>query len=191
MSAPIFNPPARVANDVATATIAGYGLAWSGMTGGASGGLLNLRVGLRTSTLVDLARALARVPGVRVTSGPAISARGDCYLVHCPGFKMVLSAPALGDDAAQALVSRTAPPALAVPCPLSDALADLMSVRPSRPAAEAQETSAPAARAASSTTPTTSTSTLRRAAPQPGKTLARKKPLLRKTPLGRGGKLKR
>src|SRR5579871_822069 len=185
MSAPIFNPPARVANDVATATVAGYGLAWAGMTGGAAGGLLNLRVGLRTSALVDVARALARVPGVRVTSGPAISTRGDCYLVHCPGFKMVLSAPALGDDAAQALVSRTAPPALVVPCPLSEALTDLMGVRPLRPAAEAQEAPAPGA-----APPTTSTSTLRRAAPQPGKTLARKKPLLRKTPLGRGGKLK-
>jgi hypothetical protein len=185
MSAPIFNPPARVANDVATATIAGYALAWAGMTGGAAGGLLNLRVGLRTSTLVDLARALARLPGVRVTSGPPISTRGDCYLVHCPGFKMVLSAPALGDDAAQALVSRTAPPALAVPCPLSDALAELMTVRPGRPPAEAQEPQAPAAQTSSPRT-----STLRRAPLQPGKTLAHKKPLLRKTPLGPGRKLK-
>jgi hypothetical protein len=182
MSAPIFNPPAKVANDVATASIAGYALAWAGMTGGAAGGLLNLRVGLRTSTLVDLARALARLEGVRVTSGPAISSRGDCYLVHCPGFKMVLSAPALGDDAAQGLVSRTAPPALAVPCELSVALAGLMGVRPAAPAAEAV---APTPSAGSP-----KTSTLRRAGLQPGKTLARKKPLARKTPLDRGGKLK-
>jgi hypothetical protein len=184
MSAPIFNPPAKVANDVATATLAGYALAWQGITGGAAGGILNLRIGLRTSALVDLARALSRLDGVRVTSGPAIASRGDCFLVHCPGFKMVLSAPAPGDDAAQALVSRTAPAALAIPCQLSDVLADLMSVRPGRAPVAAPEEAAVAAAGSPRS------SMLRRAAPQPGKTLARKKPLQRKKPLGRGGKLK-
>jgi hypothetical protein len=176
MSAPIWNPPAKVANDVASATIAGYTFAWAGMTGGPGGGILSLRAGLRTTTLVDLARALGRVDGVRVTSGPAIASRGDCYLVHSPGFKMVLSA-APGEDVAQALVSRTLPPALAVPCQLADLLASLMRA----PASPAPETSpAPSA--------SPKTSTLRRAVPQPGKTLARKKPLTRKTPLGRGGR---
>jgi hypothetical protein len=174
MSGPIWNPPPKVANDVASVTIAGYTFAWAGMTGGPAGGILSLRAGLRTTALVDLARALARVDGVRVTSGPAIASRGDCYLVHCPGFKVVLSA-APGDDAAQALVSRTLPPALAVPCELSDLLAGLMRPRVSL----APGTAAPPS-------PSPRTSTLRRAPLQPGKTLARKTPLTRKTPLGRG-----
>jgi hypothetical protein len=183
MPAPIWNPPARVANDVASATIAGYTFAWAGMTGGPAGGILSLRAGLRTTALVDLARTLARIDGVRVTSGPPIASRGDCYLVHCPGFKMVLSATAPGDDAAQALVSRTLPPALAVPCELTDLLVSLMRP-PASPAPEASSSRAPAP----AWSPTTST--LRRAPLQPGKTLSRKKPLTRKTPLGRGGRAK-
>lgn len=176
MPAPIWNPPAKVANDVASATIAGYTFAWAGMTGGPAGGILSLRAGLRTTALVDLARALARIEGVRVTSGPAIASRGDCYLVHCPGFKMVLSASP-GEEVAQALVSRTLPPALAVPCELAELLADLM--RPPAPTPDATATVA-------SGSP--KTSTLRRVGLQPGKTLSRKKPLARKTPLGRGGR---
>ena len=181
MSAPIWNPPARVANDVASAAIAGHTFAWAGMTGGPAGGILNLRIGLRGGTLVGLARALGGLDGVRVRSGPAIASRGDCFLVHCPGFKLVLSAPAPGDDFAPALVSRTAAPALAVPCELSLALAGLMNA-PSPPAAR------PSKRAPEVSPPT---STLRRTGLQPGKTLARRAPLGRKTPLGRGGKLKR
>lgn len=176
MSAPLWSLPAKIANDVASVTVAGYTFAWAGMTGGPAGGILHLRAGLRKAALVDLARALARLDGVRVTSGPAIASRGDCYLVHCPGFKMVLSAAAPGDDVAQALVSRTLPPALTVPCELSDVLVGLMRA-PATPAPE------PAAASPK-------TSTLRRAALQPGKTLARKKPLARKTPLGRGGRAK-
>ena len=68
---------------------------------------MNLRVSLGGSRLADLARVLGRLEGVRVTSGPAIAIRGDCYLVHAPGFKLVLSAPAPGGDFAPALLSRT------------------------------------------------------------------------------------
>ncbi|HEY4395399.1 MAG TPA: hypothetical protein VGP64_15115 [Polyangia bacterium] len=180
MSAPIWNPPAKVANDVASATLAGHPFAWAGLTGGPAGGILNLRIGLRGGTLVALGRALARLDGVRVTSGPAIASRGDCFLVHCPGFKLVLSAPAPGEDFAPALVSRAVPPALAVPCELSDALAVLMRAPPPPPA---RPTPRRDAEVSPSSPPT---STLRRTALQPGKTLARKTPLQRKTPLGRG-----
>jgi hypothetical protein len=181
-------PPSTVANDVASVTIAGHTFASAGMAGGAAGGILNLRVSLGGGTLVVLARALARLEGVRVTSGPAISSRGDCYLVHCPGFKMVLSAPAPGGDFAPALLSRTiessessesTPPKLTLTCELSAVFASLM--RPPAPPLPREE--APTAERAASP----KTSTLRRAALQPGKTLARKTPLRRKTPLGRGG----
>ena len=163
-------PPSTVANDVASVTIAGHTFA---SAGGAAGGILNLRVSLGGSTLADLARVLARLEGVRVTSGPAIASRGDCYLVHAPGFKMVLSAPAPGGDFAPALLSRTIdsnPPKLAVTCDLSAAFASLMN----------------APRIAEAPIATAKTSTLRRASLQPGKTLARKTPLTRKTPLRRG-----
>jgi len=171
-------PTSTVANDVASVTIGGHTFA---SAGGAAGGILNLRVSLR-GTLADLARALARIEGVRVTSGPAIASRGDCYLVHCPGFKMVLSAPASGGNFAPALLSRTGDPTLptlAMTCELSAAFASLMRSPP--PVAPPSGEAAPAERSASP-----KTSTLRRAALQPGKTLARKAPLKRKTPLGRG-----
>src|SRR5450755_2347025 len=96
-------------------------------------------------------RALARLEGVRVTSGPAIASRGDCYLVHCPGFKMVLSAPAPGGDFAPALLSRTiesaesTPPKLALTCELSAVFASLMRTPP--PPLRREEI-APSARAA-------------------------------------------
>jgi len=189
-------PPSTVANDIASVTIAGHAFA---SAGGAAGGILNLRVSLRGSTLAELARVLGRLEGVRVTSGPAIASRGDCYLVHAPGFKMVLSAPAPGGDFAPALLSRTIdsnPPKLAVTCDLSAALASLMSAPPPVPRIEAPAAMAKAAAAAPTTAATGATgatdarspktSTLRRAALQPGKTLARKAPLRRKTPLGRG-----
>ncbi len=123
-------PPSTVANDVASVTIAGYTFA---SAGGAAGGILNLRISLRGSTLAELARVLARLEGVRVTSGPAIASRGDCYLVHAPGFKMVLSAPAPGGDYAPALLSRTIdsnPPKLAATCDLSAVFAGLMTAPP-------------------------------------------------------------
>src|SRR5450631_3991444 len=175
-------PLSTVANDVASVTIAGHTFA---SAGGAAGGILNLRVSLRGSTLADLARVLARLEGARVTSGPAIASRGDCYLVHCPGFKMVLSAPPSGADFAPALLSRTAEQKLqelqqpADTCEVSGAFASLMRTRP--PPAPRIEEAPTADRLASP-----KTSTLRRASRQPGKTLARKAPLRRKTPLGRG-----
>ena len=129
-------PPSTVANDVASVTIAGHTFA---SAGGAAGGILNLRISLRGSTLAELARVLARLEGVRVTSGPAIASRGDCYLVHAPGFKMVLSAPAPGGDYAPALLSRTIdsnPPKLAATCDLSAVFAGLMSAPPPLPRIE-------------------------------------------------------
>ena len=156
---------------------------------GAAGGILNLRVSLRGSTLAELARVLARLEGVRVTSGPAIASRGDCYLVHAPGFKMVLSAPAPGGDYAPALLSRTIdsnPPKLAVTCDLSAVFAGLMSAPPPPLGRGDARGGARAAAAVAPTDRSPKTSTLRRAALQPGKTLARKTPLTRKTPLGRG-----
>jgi hypothetical protein len=155
--------------------------------------MLTLRIGLQNAGLVDLARALAKLGGVRVTSGPAIVSRGDCYLVHCPGFKMVLSSPAEAGDFAQALVSRTIEPVLAIACELSIVLDRLMAA----PAAtdERLERAVRAERKtphAERKTPHIDqpawqgTSTLRRATLQPGKTLLRRTPLTRKTPLARG-----
>jgi hypothetical protein len=189
-------PPSTVANDVASVTIAGHTFA---SAGNAAGGILNLRVSLRGRTLAELARVLARLEGVRVTSGPAIASRGDCYLVHTPGFKMVLSAPAPGGDYAPALLSRTIdsnPPKLTATSDLSAVFASLMSAPsnssrdeeiPAGTRVAARAAAKPAAAvvaAANDRSP--KTSTLRRAALQPGKTLARKTPLTRKTPLRRG-----
>jgi hypothetical protein len=173
-------PLSTVANDVASVTIAGHTFA---SAGGAAGGILNLRISLRGGTLAELARGLARLEGVRVTSGPAIASRGDCYLVHAPGFKMVLSAPAPGGDFAPALLSRTIdsnPPKLTVTCDLSAVFTSLMSAPPPPPPRIEESPVA----AAGDRSP--KTSTLRRAGLQPGKTLARKAPLTRKTPLRRG-----
>jgi hypothetical protein len=182
-------PPSTVANDVASVTIAGHTFA---SAGGAAGGILNLRISLRGSTLAELARVLARLEGVRVTSGPAIASRGDCYLVHTPGFKMVLSAPAPGGDYAPALLSRTIdsnPPKLAATCDLAAVFAGLMSAPPPAPRIDEAPAAASRVTPTAATTPTDrspKTSTLRRAALQPGKMLARKAPLVRKTPLRRG-----
>ena len=177
-------PGGRVGNDVAFATVAGYTFAWAGLTGGASGGILSVRVTLRRAALADLARALGRLPGVRVTSGPAMSAGGgDCYVVHCPGFKMVLSSPEPGTDNAAGLVSRTAPAAVTLTSELAIALDGLMRTAP-RPAAPKAPVSPPAA-AATPTRRDPPTSTLRRAPLRPGKTLTRKTALTRRTPLRR------
>jgi hypothetical protein len=164
-------PGGRVGNDVASATIAGFTFAWAGITGGTPGGLLNLRVALRGAPLSGLAGALGRLPGVRVTPAPGV---GDCAIVHCAGFKMVLSAPVPGSDTATGLVSRTVAPSLAGECPLATALDGLMRAVPARPAAPVASPAGPPA------------STLRRAPLRPGQSLARKAPLARRTPLRRG-----
>ena len=170
-------PGGRVANDVASATIAGYTFAWAGATGGAAGGLLNVRVALRGSGLGDLGRALARIEGVRVTSGPA--ATGACVIVHCAGFKMVLSSPAPGSDSATGLVSRTSAPAVGVSSGLASALDGLLRAAPARATVPPPPASGAAA---------FETSTLKRTPLRPGKTLTRKAPLARRTPLRRGPK---
>ena len=187
-------PGGRVANDVASATIAGYTFAWAGggaggvgvggMSGGAPGGILNVRVALRGTPLGDLARALARVEGVRVTSGPRMTAGGECYLVHCPGFKMVVSSPAPGTDTAQGLVSRAPEPAVSATSDLAVALDRLMRATPSA-VVRAPITPEPSMTGSDPDSGPTS-STLRRAPLRPGKTLARKAPLARRTPLRRG-----
>jgi hypothetical protein len=174
-------PGGRVGNDVGFVTVAGYTFAWAGLTGGGGGGILSVRIALCRTALADLARALGRLPGVRVTSGPAMSAGGECSVVHCPGFKVVLSSPEPGTDTAAGFVSRTAPPVVAVTSELAIALDGLMRTAP----LNAQVP--PAGDGGGSRPPTSSpTSTLRRAPLRPGKTLTRKTPLARRTPLRRG-----
>src|SRR5436305_12036557 len=156
-------PPSTVANDVASVTIAGHAFACAGV---AAGGIVNLRVSLGGNRLGDLARVLGRLEGVRVTSGPAITSRGDCFLVHAPGFKLVLSAPAPGGDFAPALLSRTIEsqqPKLAATCDLSAVFASLMSAP--TPPRRSEEASAATASAPTSN-PSPTNSTLRRAALQ-------------------------
>lgn len=70
-----------------------------------AGGLLNLRVALQDSTASEFARDLAALGGVRVVRGPESLGRGSCFLAHCPGFKVVLSADE-ADGSMSALVSR-------------------------------------------------------------------------------------
>src|SRR5687767_5817524 len=78
-----------------------------------AGGLLSLRVGLPGGSLIDLARALDRHDGVRVTSGPEAAGRERCYIAHCPGFKLVVSSPGgEAGDFALVLVSRAPQAAL-------------------------------------------------------------------------------
>jgi hypothetical protein len=193
-------------NDLSPLTIAGHpfaveaGGAKSGMSGmsgkgGITGGMLSLRISLGNAPLLDLARALAKLEGVRVTSGPAIVSRGDCYLIHCPGFKMVLSTPVPADDFAQALLSRTIEPTLSITCELAVLFARLMSPAPPAELGSAKKPKRigtpehqPASRAETQSGPSgwARTSVLRRAALQPGKTLIRKTPLARRTPLARG-----
>ncbi len=146
-----------------------------------AGGLLSLRVALQGRTLSALGQVLARMDGVRVTSGPQGLGRERCLLVHCPGFKVVLSTistePGQG-DVALALVSRAPQAALAVISELAGLLERLITAPP------VEEVAA---------TPTPSKkewkqgSSLKRGSSlKPGKPLARGKPLQRRTPLARG-----
>jgi len=187
-------------NDLSQLTIAGHHFAVEGEGNGAraqpTGGMLRLRISLGNAPLMDLARALAKLGGVRVISGPAIVSRGDCYLVHCPGFKMVLSSPVPADDFAQALLSRTIEPTLAITCELAVLFARLMSPPPppaeqpraNKPKRLGTPENPPGSRPGTQNGPGgwARTSVLRRAALQPGKTLMRKTPLARRTPLARG-----
>jgi len=156
-------PPASVPS-----TIAGHSFSvWD-----RGGGLLNLRITLGGAPLVALARALAKLEGVRVTGGPEGSGAERCFLIHCLGFKLVLSAEPRENgeaaDFAQALVSRAPQATLTVMSDLGDILERLMSAPAPLPEP------APVAKA------------LRRSTLQQGKPLARKTGLTRKTPLARG-----
>ena len=166
-------------------TIAGYTVASLDR----AGGMLSLRIGLHGGTLADLARALGRLDGVRVTSGPEAADRERCYVAQCPGFKLVVSSPANeAGEFALALVSRAPQAALSVMSDLGATLERLMSVPwpPRLPDLVSKTTSRePLARKTSSLSPgkplARKTSSL-----SPGKPLARKTALQRKTPLARG-----
>jgi hypothetical protein len=132
-----------------------------------AGGLLNLRIALGGASLVTFARSLAKLDGVRVTTGPEAGGAQRCFLVHCAGFKVVLSAPSEPADHAVALVSRSSQTALALMSEL-DVLLERLMVQP--PAVPEAPQPAPVRR-----------SGLRQGAP-----LARKTELKRKTPLARG-----
>jgi hypothetical protein len=132
-------------------------------------GLLNLRIALGGAPLVALVRTLATLDGVRVTGGPTSTGPERGLVVHCPGFKMVLSVPEEGADFATALVSRTPQAALAVVSELGSHLERLMSEPPRLPEP------APVAQP------------LRRSTLKQGKPLARTAGLKRKTPLARSG----
>jgi hypothetical protein len=172
-----------VAPDSAPLTIAGHTFTLQDRTGD----LLNLRVALGGASLVPLARALARLDGVRITGGPEGAGSRRGYIVHCLGFKMVLSAP-LGEtaDFALALVSRTPQAALAVMSDLGTVLERLMS-EPSQLFTPTRAERYGTGRAAGDPPASMrASSALRRSALQPGKPLRRKTELRRKTPLGRG-----
>jgi len=153
-----------------------------------AGGVLSLRIALDGTPVVELARALARLEGVRVTGGPQGGAdRGRSFLVHCLGFQMVLSAPAgEAGDFALAMVSRTPQAALGVMSDLGSVLERLMSVPPpsSQPAPAARYRPHPATDG--SPVAMRASSALRRSGLKQGKPLARKTQLRRKTPLARG-----
>jgi hypothetical protein len=136
-----------------------------------AGGMLSLRIALREGSFVELARAMARLDGVRVTSGPEGVGGDRCCIAHCPGFKVVVSAPRAEEAGfALALVSRTPQAALSVMSDLGVELERLMSAaaRPPDPVPVAPPTSR------------------RRAPLAQGKPLARKTELRRRTPLARG-----
>jgi hypothetical protein len=136
-----------------------------------AGGILNLRVALGGGSLVTLARELSKLDGVRVTSGPPSPDRQRCYLVHCPGFKLILSTSGdTADDFAVALVSRAPQATLAVTSDLATILERLMSEPP-------KVVDPP---------PSRTRSTLQKSALQQNKPLVRRGELRRKTPLARG-----
>jgi hypothetical protein len=176
-----------------------------------AGGLLNLRIALQGSTASEFARDLAALDGVRVVRGPESISRGTCYLVHCLGFKLVLSADE-ADDSMLALVSRVPTDVVSErTSELSATLTLLMQEQPARPSdaspwrkgfafgkATARQRIAGAAppqdkafSAASflgkkKPSPTAGAQPMRRTTLRPGKPLARKTPLVRRTPLHRG-----
>ena len=150
-----------------------------------------MRIDLRGEPLVTLARALVKLDGVRVTGGSEGMSGGRCYIVSCLGFKMVLSSTIDdGDEVARALVSREPQPPLAVLSELGSVIDQLMSppVAPgarkrSGPTIEGRDGVDPDDDTAASSR--SSASALRSTALRPGKPLARRTALKRKTPLAR------
>jgi hypothetical protein len=142
-----------------------------------AGGLLNVRIALGGAPLVALVRTLATLDGVRVTGGPTRSGPERGFVVHCPGFKMVLSVPEDGADFATALVSRTPQATLAVVSEIGGQLERLMSEPPPLPEP------APVAHHGV----TRPSLPRRRSTLKQGKPLARTAGLKRKTPLARSG----
>jgi hypothetical protein len=140
-----------------------------------AGGLLNLRIALGGERLVALVRTLARLDGVRVTGVPTSIGPDRGFVVHCPGFKLVLSAPEDGADFATALVSRTPQATLAVMSELGSDLERLMSEPPRAPEPAPVERRV----VARPSLP------LRRSGLKQGKPLTRTAGLKRKTPLAR------
>jgi hypothetical protein len=162
-------------------TIAGHAVTLDGM----AGGIMNLRIGLRGEPLIALARALVKVDGVRVTGGPEGTGRGRCYVVSCLGFKMVLSSPVEGgDDVAVAVVSREPQPPLALLSELGSVLDRLMTT-PS-PAVRGRVTAREERDGETDAQVQKSSLSLRQSSLRPGKALARRTELKRKTPLRRG-----
>ena len=154
-----------------------------------AGSLLSLRIALHGGAFADLARALGKLDGVRVTSGPEVAGYERCYVAQCPGFKLVVSSPANeAGEFALVLVSRTPQAALSVMSDLGATLECLMSVPwpPRLPDLVSKTTSRePLVRKATSLSSgkplARKTSSL-----SPGKPLARKTSLQRRTPLARG-----
>ena len=166
-------------------TIAGYTVASLER----AGGMLSLRIGLHGGALADLARALGKLDGVRVTGGAGAAGGESCYVAQCPGFKLVVSSPANeAGELALALVSRAPQAALSVMSDLGATLERLMSVPwpPRLPDIGSTTTSRePLARKAASLSPGKPLAR-RTASLSPGKPLARRTGLQRKTPLARG-----
>ena len=140
-----------------------------------AGGLLSLRIALGGAPLVALVGTLAKLDGVRVTGGPPSTGPERVFLVHCPGFKMVLSVPEDGADFATALVSRTPQATLAIVSELGSHLERLMSEPPRLPEPTPVESHGVARRSLP----------LRRSTLKQGKPLTRTAGLKRKTPLAR------
>jgi hypothetical protein len=140
-----------------------------------AGGVLNGRIALGGAPLGALVGTLAKLDGVRVTGGPPSAGPERCFVVHCPGFKMVLSVPEPGADFATALVSRTPQAILAVVSELGSDLERLMSEPPRLPEPAPVESHGV----------TRPSLPLRRSTLKSGKPLARTAGLKRKTPLAR------
>jgi hypothetical protein len=176
-----------------------------------AGGLLNLRVDLLGSSASQFAQDLAAQGGVRVVRGPESIGRGTCFLVHCPGFKMVLTAGE-SEAAMSALVSRVPiEVGSEMTSELTATLTILMREQPPRPSDTStwrkgftfgiQQTSSRIAGAPQNQHQSFSAASflgkrkpleagdaplLRQTALRPGKPLARKTPLTRRTPLAKG-----